>query len=69
MTQGEEIMLQNLIAALVDQLEMAQKCAESGEAFNLGRKMGLWEALNMLINRAKSFGVSELGPIDLRKYL
>jgi hypothetical protein len=42
---------------LLSSLIAARKEAESGDAYAVGHKAGLYEALSMLLNRARAFGV------------
>jgi hypothetical protein len=57
MTQPTEMMMRAYAAELVIQLQSAQEMAKSCSGFDLGKKMGLYEALSILVNRTSSFGI------------
>ena len=57
MTKPTEMMIRAYAAELVVQIEKAQVRAENGSGFERGQKLGLYEALSVLLNRARSFEI------------
>ena len=73
MTDEVSYMLRDYVTDMVRRLEEAQREASEGDRFQLGRKLGLYEALSMFVNRAKAFDVPAemmgISDIDTDKYI
>ena len=68
MPNTAELMLLDYASEMLVLIRDAQKVAQHRDTFEDGRRMGLYEALCLLIDQAKGFGISldaiGLGNVD-----
>jgi hypothetical protein len=57
MTKPTEMMMRTYATELMAELQSAREKAKSGSALASGQKIALYEALSVLVNKAKAFGV------------
>ena len=53
-----EMMMRVYVIELLKELEAARGKASSKNAFDLGKRLALYESLDVLINRCTSFGIA-----------
>jgi len=58
MTNTAQLMLLDYASEMLVLIRDAQKAAPHRDTFEDGRRLGLYEALSLLIDQAKGFGIS-----------